>query len=502
MSTGKLLEFFIRIPKLLPDGSNWVIFKDRFHFAAAAAVLQKHLDGTDSEPAALAFPVAGPTPLTAAQTEELKAYEASLSKWQAGEAVLKQAIASTIPDSLFLDVRKEKTAKLMWDSVSNKREKKSRMVTVDLRRKLQLEKCEENGDVRTHLFKLQTMREDLASMGGSISDEDFTTIVLGSIPYSYDTFISAMSATSSLLGTSLSPSNLIDAIGDEADRKAIKSPTKSKKDKPDAAFAAGQRFQDKRRGNGGPSRPKRDVECYNCHKKGHVKADCWAAGGGSEGKGPRSRKGKEKETAAKAGADADTDGVWMANAESNVQQWLDGMSGENLTWDVSESVGESWEGDLRNYDAFIDECLYPPMDELSHNPESLPDLLPNSPSMDLASESDISEFMLLDTETCPGLQSVSDSSSEGDLDVDGNWFGVPTNVPVSLPSDIGLEATTHTFDAAMLANSTTRTNVETELYDSGASRHMSPYRGKFIDYIDIEPKTITAADAGTFQAVG
>src|ERR1700676_1927920 len=66
MSTGKLLEFFIRIPKLLPDGSNWVIFKDRFHFAAAAAVLQKHLDGTDSEPAALAFPVAGPTPLTAA----------------------------------------------------------------------------------------------------------------------------------------------------------------------------------------------------------------------------------------------------------------------------------------------------------------------------------------------------------------------------------------------------------------------------------------------------
>ena len=31
-------------------------------------------------------------------------------------------------------------------------------------------------------------------MGGSINDEDFTLIILGSIPLSYDTFISAMSA--------------------------------------------------------------------------------------------------------------------------------------------------------------------------------------------------------------------------------------------------------------------------------------------------------------------
>ena len=30
-----------------------------------------------------------------------------------------------------------------------------------------------------------------------------------------------------------------------------------------------------------------DKECYNCHKKGHIVKDCWAKGGGSEGKGPR-----------------------------------------------------------------------------------------------------------------------------------------------------------------------------------------------------------------------
>ena len=30
-----------------------------------------------------------------------------------------------------------------------------------------------------------------------------------------------------------------------------------------------------------------DKECYNCHKKGHIVKDCWAKGGGSEGKGPK-----------------------------------------------------------------------------------------------------------------------------------------------------------------------------------------------------------------------
>jgi hypothetical protein len=55
-ATGKLLEFFICISKLLPDGSNWVIFKDRFAFTAAAAVLNKHFDATSTELVSPVFP--------------------------------------------------------------------------------------------------------------------------------------------------------------------------------------------------------------------------------------------------------------------------------------------------------------------------------------------------------------------------------------------------------------------------------------------------------------
>ncbi|KAG2085238.1 uncharacterized protein F5147DRAFT_522777, partial [Suillus discolor] len=41
-----------------------------------------------------------------------------------------------------------------------------------------------------------------------------------------------------------------------------------------------------------------------------------------------------------------------------------------------------------------------------------------------------------------------------------------------------------------------------ELFDSGASRHMSSYRDLFQDFVSITPKPITTADRHTFEATG
>jgi hypothetical protein len=73
-------------------------------------------------------------------------------------------------------------------------------------------------------------------------------------------------------------------------------------------FSASTSFRGGKKGGG-----KSNIECYNCHKKGHMKANCWAKGGGKEGQGPKG-KGKsqpKKEQAATAAADSD-DAVWMA----------------------------------------------------------------------------------------------------------------------------------------------------------------------------------------------
>ncbi|KAF8811069.1 hypothetical protein BYT27DRAFT_7064489, partial [Phlegmacium glaucopus] len=98
---------FAHIPKLEIDGSNWVIFKDRFLFAAAAASLKGHIDGTGKPPVAVTVPAiqVGMEPLTKEQKESLIEYENSRVKWEMEENIVKQALASVIPDSLFIEVR-------------------------------------------------------------------------------------------------------------------------------------------------------------------------------------------------------------------------------------------------------------------------------------------------------------------------------------------------------------------------------------------------------------
>ena len=53
-------------------------------------------------------------------------------------------------------------------------------------------------------------------------------------------------------------------------------------------------------GNEGLKNLKKNIKCFNCHKKGHLKCDCWASGGGAEGKGLKFWKGKQKEVAVKS----------------------------------------------------------------------------------------------------------------------------------------------------------------------------------------------------------
>ena len=59
------------------------------------------------------------------------------------------------------------------------------------------------------------------------------------------------------------------------------------------------------------------------------------------------------------------------------------------------------------------------------------------------------------------------------------------------------------FTCTMLANIGRVTEgVETELYDSGASCHMSTYHDRLENFVSIMLKSIAAADKHYFQATG
>src|SRR6267154_1653534 len=65
-----------------------------------------------------------------------------------------------------------------------------------------------------------------------------------------------------------------------------------------------------------------------------------------------------------------------------------------------------------------------------------------------------------------------------------------------------VEAYTNTYDYAQLVNAGTTGNNVVDLYDSGASQHMSPFRTNFLNFRTIDPHPIRAADKRTFNAIG
>jgi len=88
--------------------------------------------------------------LTAEDERKLEVWKEKLCVWKLGEAVVKQQIAATIPDSLFMKIRTKGTAHEIWEALTKDFQNKSWMVSVDLRRRLQQQCCAEKGDIRSH----------------------------------------------------------------------------------------------------------------------------------------------------------------------------------------------------------------------------------------------------------------------------------------------------------------------------------------------------------------
>ena len=102
---------------------------------------------------------------------------------------------------------------------------------------------------------------------------------------------------------------------------------KSKKDdSKDTAFTALEGSK------GGKKDWKKGIKCHNCGKTGHLKAECWAKGGGKEGQRPsksdsKGSKGKKDNNGGGGAATAATeveDGVWaVVDDEGSLNGWVE-----------------------------------------------------------------------------------------------------------------------------------------------------------------------------------
>jgi hypothetical protein len=289
-----------------------------------------------------------------------------------------------------------------------------------VRRRLVALRLVEGADVRPHFDDMIAMKRDLSGCGDVISDVDFLNLLMASLPRSWQGYVSSMRGLMSLRDELVKPRDFMTHVIEEYERRTFTNAKRRSKEKADD-FALTTSTND---------RNKKNIECFNCKKKGHRKADCWAKGGEKEGEGPRSKKkGKEtvKETAketAKAALDEE-DGVWMAYIKDEESPDLSSHDGSNFD-PFTFALGHSLDLDL-------------PITTINDPPP-------------------VNDRAIIASRVTDALEPVAIAAEDGTLEVD--------------------------------------------LYDSGASRHMSScasrhmssYRHKFSNYRSIEPRSIRAAD--------
>ncbi|PIL22578.1 transcription factor [Ganoderma sinense ZZ0214-1] len=320
------------VPRLATDGSNWVTYQARMQAIQAAKGHMPHIRGTARKPplpppleranphisgstamttsatATTTTPSSSPKTTPAATTttkppsdvyshltddeytELVEKMDAKYCTWEAKEADARALIYETLGDDLFIEVQSQPTAKHLWEAVVASCENKSLMYANAICTRIQNLRCPESGDVRAHLALLLRERQNLAAVGSCLGEDEFAAIITNSLPESYHPRIQSILDISSLSGHTIPIDFLIGKLNEEYDRRRINKANGSA-----LAAAAAARSN---AGSGG----RVPVECYNCHRFGHIARNCREKGGGREGQWPKPRDNNSGNGSANANA--------------------------------------------------------------------------------------------------------------------------------------------------------------------------------------------------------
>jgi gag-polypeptide of LTR copia-type len=97
------------------------------------------------------------------------------------------------------------------------------MVLVQLSQQLQSARCGNDDNVHEHFEKLANLREQLAAMGKSVPDNEYASILMGSLPMTYAGMLRSIAASAEMSGTAVSSAMVVKLATDEYDRRTLQS---------------------------------------------------------------------------------------------------------------------------------------------------------------------------------------------------------------------------------------------------------------------------------------
>jgi hypothetical protein len=433
------------IPKLDATGLNWAVFSLRFEDAVQAKGFWGHFSGSTPCPTA--------TIESAPTADELAAIE----KWEKDERSARSLLTQKLPDSALMRIRNKPSVKERWEAITTEFTQKGAFAQTELRARFLDMKCPEKGNVREFLDSLRVKREELATVGVEIDTKDYLSTIISSLPISLSNFASNQLAAAKLYHSTktIDPDVLISLISEEYERQKVQRSRRSngkspKEDDRDEAMYASSSRGGKA---GGRNHKFPRGTCWGCGDKGHFRDKC----------PKKSKDGKESKDSPKSGS---------ANAAVGIN---------------SDSEGEG---------AFAAVAV----DDYESD-DSLPDLEVVSDS-DSDNESKSGVVVDNDWFSDAADEGASDRECSGGSDWDPDDLFEGSTPAVDAPFALEDPGTPEHVAAFVSANNNAADTSRTEIYDSGCTSHISPYRNNLENFIEISPKSFRAANKQDFNAVG
>lgn len=382
-------------------------------------------------------------PVTSSPPTQLQAE--AVATWNKNERTAKSLLTQKIPDSALILIHSHKLVKDRWAAIVAEYSAKGVFAQTELRSQFLRSKCPEKGNIREFLDQLRVEREKLATVGVDIEEKDYRSTIISCLPPALANFASSLIAAARVNDPTkeVKPDVLISIISEEYERHATHRSNRgkgSKTDGQDEALAV-MSGRDKRKPRG---------ECWNCGEKGHYKNKCTKPPKASD------KKSDSKKGSANAAVESDSDSE--AGGAFYVEADYDSDSDDDLMPDlvaISDSSDESDAGD----DVDGDDDWFSEVDE-----------------------GDADEISSWESEELSGADG-SESSSFVSVDPDS-------------------EEDTDNFVAHVGASEDAADSPRAEVYDSGTTRHISPFREDLEKFSTISPKTFRAANKQNFSAVG